>query len=193
MLVYDPATGRSYFSKRRRRFDDERMPRELTFSCFQRLPLLGRDRTRRWFVESLDDVRRNWPIDLWAWVIMPEHVHLLIAPREPGVDVGAFQGAVKERTARLAIAWLKEHAPSWLEKISVREGVRVRRRFWQPGGGYDRNIDNFETLEFSINYLHMNPVKRGLVAKPEDWEWSSARWYAGTRPVHIEMDAVILE
>jgi hypothetical protein len=40
-------------------------------------------------------------------------------------------------------------------------------------------------------YLHANPVRRGLVALAEDWEWSSARWYAGMRPVRIEIDGTL--
>jgi hypothetical protein len=64
MFMHDPIAGRSYFTKRRQRFDEERMPRELTFSCYQRMPLLNRDRSRRWFIESLNEVRREWPIDL---------------------------------------------------------------------------------------------------------------------------------
>jgi len=193
MLIHDPVTGRSYFSKRRRRFDSDRMPRELTFSCYHKLPLLSPHRTRQWFVDSLKKERLNWPIDLWAWALMPEHVHLLVAPRETGVEIGRFQGAVKEQTAKLAIAWLEQHAPAWVAKLTVREGRRVRRRFWQPGGGYDRNIDNMATLEASIHYLHNNPLRRGLVSSPLDWEWSSARWYAGIRPVQIDMDATIAD
>jgi putative transposase len=68
----------------------------------------------------------------------------------------------------------------------------VRHRFWQPGGGYDRNITSSETLLAMIEYIHANPVRRGLVARMEDWEWSSARWYAGIRPVKIEMDEQVL-
>jgi putative transposase len=68
----------------------------------------------------------------------------------------------------------------------------VRRRFWQPGGGYDRNITSTEALRAMIDYIHANPVRRGLVARPEDWEWSSARWYAGLRPVKLEMDDSVL-
>jgi hypothetical protein len=76
----------------------------------------------------------------------------------------------------------------------VHEGSRVRHRFWQPGGGYDRNITSIAALRAMIDYIHANPVRRGLVAKPEDWEWSSACWYAGARPVKIEMnDAVLIE
>jgi putative transposase len=192
MLVYDPRSGRSFFSKRRRRFNDERMPRELTFSCYRRLPLLSRDRTRKWFIDALADVRTEWSVDLWAWVIMPEHVHLLIAPRQKGVDVGRVQGALKGRVAKQAMTWLDQHAPEWIERLTVREGDRVRRRFWQPGGGYDRNVENSDTLASIVNYFHMNPVKRGLVSLPEDWPWSSARWYAGTRPTLIEMDPIEL-
>jgi putative transposase len=100
--------------------------------------------------------------------------------------------ALKEPVARKAIKYLKANAADWLGRITVREGNRLRRRFWQPGGGYDRNITNSATLRFAIDYIHANPVRRGLVAKPEDWEWSSARWYAGIRPVKIVMDDSVL-
>jgi putative transposase len=40
-----------------------------------------------------------------------------------------------------------------------------------------------------IEYINANPVRRGLVDRPEDWPWSSASWYAGLRPVPIEIDA----
>ncbi len=83
--------------------------------------------------------------------------------------------------------WLEQYSPQWLARITVREGLRTRRRFWQPGGGYDRNIDDVETLLSMIEYFHLNPVRRGLVERAIDWEWSSARWYAGIRPVYLEM------
>jgi putative transposase len=191
MRIVDPNTGKAYVRKRRRRFDDDRSPRELTFSCFHGYQFLSRDRTRMWFVEALQETRQEWPIDLWAWVLMPEHVHLLVAPREVGVEVGRFAGGIKEQVARKAIAWLEENAPEWIPTITVQEGKRTRRRFWQPGGGYDRNVDNLKTLLAIIDYIHANPVRRGLVERPEDWEYSSARWYAGIRPVLIEMDPTL--
>ena len=55
----------------------------LTFSCYRRMQLLSKDRTRLWFVEALGKARIKHQFDLWAWVIMPEHIHLLIYPREP--------------------------------------------------------------------------------------------------------------
>ncbi len=93
--------------------------------------------------------------------------------------------------ARRAIGYLQENAPHWLARITVREGDLLRRRFWQPGGGYDRNSVEVATVHQMIEYIHANPVRRGLVARAEDWEWSSARWYAGMRPVRIEMDGSV--
>ena len=122
---------------------------------------------------------------------MPEHVHLLVCPRERGVEVGRFQGVIKERVAKQGIAWLAQHAPEWLSRITVREGTKIRRRFWQPGGGYDRNMIELRTVHKAIDYIHANPVRRGFVERAEDWEYSSARWYAGARPALIEMDRTI--
>ena len=93
--------------------------------------------------------------------------------------------------ARRAIAFLEENAPHWLPRITVREGKRVRRRFWRPGGGYDRNGTAPPTIHQMIEYIHANPVRRGLVAAAEEWEWSSARWYRGMEPVRIEMDKTL--
>jgi putative transposase len=188
MRIHDAKTGRSYFSKRRRRFDNEHTPRELTFSCYKGFAFLNSDRTRHWFLEALENARRDWFVDLWAWVIMPEHVHVVVMPQKIGTAIGSFQGAIKEQVARKAIQWLKQNAPEWIPRITIREGARRRRRFWQPGGGYDRNIDDLGTLQSMIDYLHLNPVRRGLVEKAVDWPWSSARWYADIRPVLIEID-----
>ena len=176
MRITDPKTGKSCVRKRRRRYDEPGHARELTFSCYRRYRFLSRDRTRLWFIEALEAARHKWPFDLWAYVLMPEHVHLLISPRKPGLKVGTVVGEIKEDVARQAIAYLKEHAPEWLPRITVREGQRVRHRFWQPGGGFDRNAVELSTVHRMIDYIHANPVRCRLVERPTDWEWSSARW-----------------
>ncbi|QDT56011.1 Transposase IS200 like protein [Caulifigura coniformis] len=190
MRIRDPHSGSSYFSKRRRRVDDG-FPRELTFSCFRRIRFLEKDRARHWLLTALEDARSRWPVDLWAWVIMPEHVHLLVSPRDPKLELGRFAGFIKEHSARPAIRWLAEHSPAFLNRITVQEGTVTRRRFWQPGGGYDRNVGQERTLASMIEYIHQNPVRRGLCERPADWEWSSARWYAGVRPALVEIDATL--
>ena len=84
------------------------------------------------------------------------------------------------------------HNPSFLAKLTVTRGDGTKeKRFWQAGGGYDRNVIEPTTLAKVIEYIHLNPVRRGLVERPEDWAWSIARWYAGFRPVPLEMDPTL--
>ena len=173
MKIVDPSTGRNYVEKRRRRFNEPGQPRELTFSCYRRLPFLASDRTREWFRDALEAARAKFGFQVWAYVLMPEHVHLLVYPGENPEQMSAFLKELKEPTARKAIALVKESSPRWLEQLRVREGQRLRHRFWQPGGGYDRNITTAGALRAAIEYIHANPVRRGLVAQAEDWEWSS--------------------
>ena len=192
MHIVDPNNGRRYVQKRRARYNEPGQPRELTFSCYRRFAFFSRDRTRTWFCEALAEAGAKVGFELWAYVIMPEHVHVLVYPGDFPERMSAFLRAVKEPVARLAIRHLESQAPQWLTRVTVREGRRLRRRFWQPGGGYDRNVTSMEALRAMIDYIHANPVRRGLVARAEDWEWSSARWYEGLRPVKLEMDASVL-
>jgi putative transposase len=192
MRVVDPVGGGSYFEKRRRRYNEPGQPRELTFSCYRRMPFFSRERTCEWFRQALEAARTKFGFQVWAYVLMPDHVHLLVHPGEAAAEMSRFLQAVKEPVARQAIAYLKANAPQWLARLTVHEGQRVRHRFWQPGGGYDRNITSTEALRAMIDYIHANPVRRGLVARVEDWEWSSARWYVGIQPVRIEMDSQVL-
>jgi putative transposase len=192
MRIIDPTTGQSYVEKRRRRYHQPGQPRELTFSCYRRFRFLDRERTRQWFRDALEAARTEYGFQLWAYVLMPEHVHLLVYPEGNVQEMSNFLRDVKEPVARQALAHLRAFAPQWLARLRVREGTRMRHRFWQPGGGYDRNIANACALRATIDYLHSNPVRRGLVRKAEEWQWSSARWYAGQRPVQMEMDKGVL-
>jgi putative transposase len=189
--IRDPHTGRTFIRKRLRRRNEPGQARHLNFSCFRRYRFLGRDRTRQWFLDALQAARQEWEVDLWAYVLMPEHVHLLVYPRGPDASVSGFLDGVKEEVGRKAVTYLKCHAPEWLPRITVREGNRVRHRSWQPGGGHDRNVADVSTLRQVIDYIHANPVRRGLAQRPEDWEWSSARCYAGMTPVPITMDRTL--
>jgi putative transposase len=116
---------------------------------------------------------------LWAYVFMPNHVHLLLMPRQPVYRMATIRTAIKEPVARQAIEYLSEHAPEWLPRITVRRGKRERRRFWQPGGGFDNNATDPRVTLRMIDYIHANPVRKGLVLKPADWKWSSAGWFEG--------------
>jgi REP-associated tyrosine transposase len=169
------------FRKLRRTYDIAGHAHELTFSCLRGLPLLDDDRCRSWFVLALDNARRRLGIEVWAYVIMPEHVHVLVYLH--GVRVREILTAIKQSVARKAIS---RASSNQLELLRVRRGRRLA--FWQPGGGYDRNVYGDTATWAMIDYIHNNPVRRGLVETPLHWKWSSARWYAGDHDVPLAMD-----
>ena len=97
---------------------------ELTFSCYQRLPLLSRDRTRLWLAEAIRAARAKCQFDLWAYVFMPEHVHLLVYPRQPDYSISRTLWSIKQPVARQAIDYLAKHSSGWLAKLTVPAGAR---------------------------------------------------------------------
>lgn len=163
---------------------------ELTFCCCRNLPFLKAERTRQWLAESLASARTDLEFDLWAYVFMPEHVHLIVHPRRPVYDIAEIRRAIKEPVARRAIRHLEQTAPEWLERITIEKGSRKRRNFWQPGGGYDRNVTEPGTLLKMIDYIHRNPIRRGLVERARDYAWSSARWFEDLTPSAVELDRI---
>ena len=177
--------------KKVRHFDEPGHAHFLTFSCYRRMALLGKDRTRLWFVEALQNARTKHAFDLWAWGIMPEHVHLLIWPRRIEYRTKAMLADIKRPVGQLAVAWLRENTPEFLEKLTVRNRNRTYRRFWQAGPGQDRNVYEPAAAHTIIEYIHNNPVRRGLVRRAEDWPWSSARDWAGEEDVVLKVDRTV--
>ena len=176
--------------KTRRSYNTPGHAHFLTYSCQHRVPLLSSDRVRRWVVESIEAVRREHDTAVWAYVVMPEHVHVLLRPRGLEYEVSRLLGALKRPVSARAKAWMTEHDPAWLERMTVRRGDRSVFRFWQAGGGFDRNVWEQRGIHEIVGYIHANPVRRGLVEKPTDWEWSSARFWAGMEGVVMKMDRV---
>ena len=164
----------------------------LTFSCYRRQPFLSGEHGPRWFLECLDRTRAAEEFRLWAYVIMPEHVHLLIAPGET-CDVSRMLWRLKAPLAVRVIAFLKSQRSDYLSRLEHREaGGRIKHRFWQPGGGYDRNLWTPSEIRDKIDYIHANPVRRGLVETPELWRWSSAKaWQQrASELARIDFDSV---
>ncbi len=129
---------------------------ELTFSCFRRLKMLAKDRSCEWLAKSIVDACRDLNYSLWAYVFMPEHVHLIVFPKELEYDTSELLKQIKEPVSREAVQFLKRKAPEWLQRIQAKHGESVEHHFWQPGRGYDRNITKGQTLQQMIDYLHQN-------------------------------------
>ena len=88
--------------KQRETFNEDHHAHELTFCCYHRLPLLSRDRSRLWFIDALDKARRRWSFELWAYVIMPEHVHLGLLPGE-NARISAILTTIKQSIAKRGV------------------------------------------------------------------------------------------
>ena len=176
-----------------KRINDAGHAHALTFSCFQRRPFLSKDRSCRWMIDAIDRARVKHDFDVWAYVIMPEHAHLLIWPTKPNYDISDILSSIKQSASKRALLHVRRNSPAFLIQMEDRQpNGNVRHRFWQRGGGYDRNIVEPETAHKQIDYLHLNPVRRALCANPEDWLWSSAADFAGVRigPLRIDRDSL---
>ncbi len=176
-------------------YDGDEDAHFLTFSCYQRLPLLSKVRTRYSLIDALEKARLTHQFDLWAWVIMPEHVHLLIWPQSKEYETDKVLWSIKQPVATKAIRFLEEFEPEFLDCLRVVNRGRTYRHIWQVGPGYDVNLDEPQSIHDTIDYIHYNPVRRGLVTRPEDWFWSSARDFAGFEdlaPIRVDRTAPTL-
>jgi putative transposase len=125
----------------------------VTFSCYHRLAYLDSPPLCDLFVDALERVRYCYEFEVIGYVVMPEHLHLLVS--EPGRE-------------RLAVA---------LQALKLSVAKRAKQRpFWQARY-YDFNVYTDAKRSEKLNYIHWNPVRRGLVENPEDWFWSSGRYY----------------
>jgi len=189
MEKFAPATDRR--RKKVCHFDELGHAHFLTFSCYHRLPLLGKDRSRGWLIEAIQSARQKHRFDLWGWVMMPEHVHLLIWPREPDYRIRSILADIKRPVGQEAIPWLEANHPEFLARLTIHHRNRTYRRFWQAGPGQDRNVFDPNAAYQILEYIHKNPVRRGLVGLPEQWPWSSAADWAGKTNVPLKVDKTI--
>jgi REP-associated tyrosine transposase len=126
----------------------------ITFSSYQRRPYLRDPLACALFENALEDVRRRYRLAILGYVTMPEHVHLLV--NEPGFR--QLERAIQ--AIKISVSRRRPERPFWLARY------------------YDFNVYSQKKTTEKLRYLHRNPVTRGLVAKPEEWPWSSFRHYA---------------
>ncbi len=159
-------------------FEEPGHCRELTFSCYRRLPLLTDERRLEQLSRAIDNALHNHHWKLTAFVFMPEHVHLLVFPNGNASPVSDLLFAIKRPFSYRVKQDLIATADPLLSELTIQQRPGVTTfRFWQEGAGYDRNLWSPDAMNASFDYLHTNPVKRKLCDLAGDWLWSSARWY----------------
>lgn len=170
-----------------RRYVGRRDLHFITFSCYQRRPLLGTARARNLFVRILQEVRTRHEVLLVGYVLMPEHVHLLMSEPRKLTPARAPQ-VLKQRVSREMRGKRRRTSERQL-CLKFPEPQGELKRFWQRRF-YDFNVWSREKKKEKLEYMHANPVKRKLVEHPKDWPWSSFSFYASGEAGLIPIDAV---
>ena len=165
---------------RRRVFDDPGHAHFLTFSCAARRKLLNQDRCKRIVIHHLEAVRAEYDGLCFGFVIMPEHVHALVRFQETG-QLSLLKQEWKRRSSIGLLDYFERSGSPLVQYLTQTDGTH---RVWTPKQ-YDFNVFTHGKAWEKLNYMHDNPVKRGLVSKPEEWAFSSARWYLNHQSVGV--------
>ena len=146
----------------------------ITSSCYRRRPLLHTSHRRNLLLEIIEQVRRRYGFVVGGYELMPEHLHLLISEPQRGNPSIVMQ-VLKQRYARQVLAAWRKRQRS-LQEVLWQNGLS-EGHFWQRRF-YDFVVYTERKRVEKLRYMHRNPVKRGLVLDPEQWPWSSFRYYA---------------
>ena len=136
----------------------------LTFSCDGRNPYLATPKAASIFEHSLESVRQKYQLAIFGYVVMPEHVHLLLnePPTHPlSTVIGSLKRSVSKQLPQ---------SPFWLQRY------------------HDFNVFSEEKRIEKLRYLHRNPVARGLVTEASLWPWSSFAAYQTRTPGTVNID-----
>jgi putative transposase len=137
----------------------------ITFSCYQRRPYLATPAARDLVIDALARTQQKYQFIVFGFVVMPEHVHVLL--RE--LEVSTLAAVMK----------------SWKLSVTLRQPLRP---FWEQRY-YDFNVLTEKKRIEKLRYLHRNPVARGLVQRPEDWAWSTFTHYAAGDRCSVRLDS----
>jgi putative transposase len=153
----------------------------LTFSCYQRQPFFNNPSRCDLFLQILERVRRRYRLVVLGYVVMPEHVHLLVSEPQRTTLSTAIQalklGVVRSLDGGVAIPTSR--------KRSEKRGTP--HHFWQARF-YDFNVWTEKKRIEKLRYIHRNPVARRLVKRPEHWQWTSFRWYLLGEPGPVRIN-----
>lgn len=165
-----------------RRVDDALYVHFITFSCYCRRRLLDHDQPKRIVLGILSDELTKFNARSLGFVIMPDHVHALIWFPKTG-QLSPFMQQWKGRSSSRIKKILAQSLPEYGSKFSARDPI------WQARY-YSFEIYATAKIEEKLNYVHLNPVRAGLVTTLTQWPWSSARWYLEGRTVGIPIQWV---
>ena len=167
-------------SDRRRIFEEKSYAHFITFSCHQRRRLLDEDHPKRLLLGELNGQLKRQSAKCVGFVIMPEHVHAIIWFPVPD-QLSRFLHGWKRLSSYRIREWYRENNASYFRELDM------GNKFW-TAKYFSFEIYSEKKLREKLEYMHLNPVRRGLVERALDWKWSSARWYELHRSVGVPIE-----
>lgn len=169
---------------RKYKFRDQEKPHFVSFAAVHWIDLFVRPEYCEVLINSLTHCQKEKGLEVYAWCIMPSHVHLIIGTTDmPMQDIlrdfksftsGKLREEIKNHPAESRREWIV-----WMmERAGKKNGNNKGWQLWQQHN-HPIELSNNEMIEQRLNYLHMNPVTAGFVSEAEHWQYSSAIDYAG--------------
>ncbi|HCS55671.1 transposase [uncultured Rubinisphaera sp.] len=169
-------------SDKRQQFHDQHYIHFVTFSCDQRRDLFEEDQPKRILLGQLNSQLSRLSAKWVGFVIMPDHVHAMLWLEETK-NLSSFMQHWKRLSSHAIRNWYRIHRPVYFQK------AQELKRIWIPKY-YEFSIFSESKLIEKLEYMHLNPVRTGLVSKPSEWRWSSARWYEFNKSVGVPIHRV---
>jgi REP element-mobilizing transposase RayT len=149
----------------------------LTSVTHNRLPIFRTDKVKEVVCKALDEARKSGGFLIFAYVVMPDHLHLLTDNARPTTDTLRYTNGI---AAKRVIDYLKENNfESCLAKlrIQVRDREHKHSVFQHHPNAFE--IYGEDKMMEKVNYIHLNPVRAKLVKIPDDYRFSSSRQWRG--------------
>ena len=139
-------------------------------------------------VQSLTHCQEQKGLDVYAWVLMTNHLHMIVGTREDGISIGDIMRDFKKYTSKSILKAIQENMQeSRKEWMLNRFGFRAANdrkitnfKFWKDGNHVE-TISSYDFYRQKLDYIHMNPVRQEIVQRPEEYLYSSARDYCGEK------------
>ncbi len=146
--------------KRRKSWNTPGDSHYLTLSTYHKKRYLSDERICKLLAKRINEASKELNFAVLAYVFMPDHVHILVHPHDEICEMEDILKAIKQGPSK-----------------SARNKKWTTTNLWESGGGFDSNINNSHARMLAINYIHMNPVRKEMVEYPQEFDWSSSKWY----------------
>ena len=160
----------------------------LTFTVVEKIPVFTNSQYCNVIIENFKFYQENKNLKIFNYVIMDNHVHMIMSHKK---DIGKVVQDFKKYTAKQALELLTNDSRQWIKyllKFFKKSYKSVSTyQFWQEGS-HPELIQTQEMYNQKVEYIHNNPVKRGLVYEDRDWYYSSARnLYGLENPFEVDI------